>query len=151
MDVDWASVGFRVLHVGAAIVLVGGAAFMRWALLPAAEGLDDAEHDAFRERLLGRWKRFVHGGIAVVLASGLYNYLVVMRPLHKGDGLYHMLLGIKMLLALVLFFLASALVGRSKALEGLRTMSKRTLGVMLLLALVIVVLSGFLKIRSVPS
>ena len=100
---------------------------------------------------MGRWRRFVHGGIALLLASGLYNFLVVTMPAHKGDGRYHMLVGIKMLLALVLFFLASALVGRSSALQGLRDKARATLSVMILLAAVIVAISGYLKIRGVPD
>ncbi len=141
----------RVVHVATAIVLVGGSVFMRFALMPAAEELAEADHDGLRERVLGRWRRFVHGGIALLLASGLYNYLVVMRPAHQGDSQYHMLVGIKMLLALVLFFLAAALVGRSKALQGLRSKARRTLVVMIALAALIVAISGYLKIRAVPK
>ena len=88
----------RVVHVATAIVLVGGSVFMRFALMPAAEELGQAEHDGLRERVLGRWRRVVHGGIALLLLSGLYNYLAVMRPAHQGDGPYHMLVGIKMLI-----------------------------------------------------
>jgi len=141
----------RIVHVATAIVLVGGSVFMRFALMPAAEELAEADHDGLRERVLSRWRRFVHGGIALLLASGLYNYLVVMRPAHQGDGKYHMLVGIKILLALVLFFLASALVGRSKALQGLRSKARRTLVVMIALAALIVAISGYLKIRPVPK
>ena len=152
MDSELIQVILRIVHVATAIVLVGGSVFMRFALMPAAAGLGDAEHEALRERLMGRWRRFVHGGIALLLASGLYNYVVVMVPLHKGDGRYHMLVGIKMLLALVLFFLAAALVGRSSALQGLRgDKARTTLTVMILLAASIVAISGFLKIRGVPD
>lgn len=151
MDSELIQVILRIVHVATAIVLVGGSVFMRFALMPAAAGLGDAEHEALRERLMGRWRRFVHGGIALLLASGLYNYVVVMVPLHKGDGRYHMLVGIKMLLALVLFFLAAALVGRSSALQGLRDKVRTTLTVMILLAASIVAISGFLKIRGVPD
>ena len=141
----------RVVHVATAIVLVGGSVFMRFALMPAAEELGQAEHDGLRERVLGRWRRFVHGGIALLLLSGLYNYLAVMRPAHQGDGPYHMLVGIKMLLAFVLFFLASALVGRSSGLKALRDKARGTLVVMIILAAVIVVISSYLKVRGVPA
>lgn len=141
----------RVVHVATAIVLVGGCVFMRFALMPAAAELNEAEHDGLRERVLGNWRRFVHGGIALLLASGLYNFLVVTMPAHKGDGRYHMLVGIKMILAMVLFFLASALVGRSNALRGLREKARGTLVMMIILAAVIVAISGYLKIRGVPE
>jgi len=151
MDSELIQVISRIVHVATAIVLVGGSVFMRFALMPAAAGLGDAEHEGLRERLMGRWRRFVHGGIALLLASGLYNYVVVMMPLHEGDGRYHMLVGIKLLLVLVLFFLASALVGRSSALQGLRDKARTTLSVMILLAAVIVAISGYLKTRGVPA
>ena len=98
----------RVVHVATAIVLVGGSVFMRFALMPAAEELGQAEHDGLRERVLGRWRRVVHGGIALLLLSGLYNYLAVMRPAHQGDGPYHMLVSNKMVYELVQIFISTA-------------------------------------------
>jgi|TARA_B100000029_G_scaffold67181_2_gene59927 uncharacterized membrane protein len=151
MDSDLIPVISRVVHVATAIVLVGGSVFMRFALMPAATGLGDAEHDGLRERVLGHWRRFVHIGIALLLGSGLYNFLAVTMPAHKGDGRYHMLVGIKMLLAFVLFFLASALVGRSSGLKALRDKARGTLVVMIILAAVIVIISSYLKVRGVPA
>ena len=139
----------RVLHVGTAIVLVGGTVFMRCVLMQAAAGLPEAEHDALRQRLLGRWKRVVHAGIGLLLLSGFYNYIQAI-PKHRGDGLYHGLLGTKMLLAVVVFFLATALVGRSKAFERMRQNRAKWMGVMIILAALIVVISGFVKVRG-PS
>src|SRR5690606_14420955 len=128
----------RWLHVGTAIVLVGGTVFMRYLVMPAAEQLPEAEHDALRQRILGRWKKAVHAGIALFLLSGFYNYMVVTLPAHRGDRLYHPLIGIKILLAFAVFFLASALVGRSKAFDGLRKNAKTWLSVIILLATIIV-------------
>ena len=139
----------RVLHVGTAIVLVGGTVFMRCVLMQAAAGLPEAEHDALRQRLLGRWKRVVHAGIGLLLLSGFYNYIQAI-PKHRGDGLYHGLLGTKMLLAVVVFFLATALVGRSKVFERMRQNRAKWMGVMIVLAALIVVISGFVKVRG-PS
>lgn len=138
----------RWIHVGTAIVIVGGSIFMRFVVMPAAAELPEAEHDSLRQRILGRWKKFVLVGIILFLVSGFYNYLKVSVPAHKGDGLYHGLMGLKMIMAFVIFFLASALVGRSAKLEGLRRNAKKTLGIMITLAAIIVAISGFLKIRG---
>lgn len=97
---------------------------------------------------MGTWKKFVHGGILLFLISGFYNYLVIARPMHPGDKIYHMLMGIKILLAFVIFFFASALVGRSKAFEGMRRNAKAWQLLMIVLAAVIVGISGYLKIRG---
>ena len=150
MDVEWVQVVFRVAHVATAIVLVGGSVFMRFAVMPAESELSESDRADFRGRLLRYWGKFVHGGITLLLASGFYNYLVVMRPLHEGDGHYNMLVGIKILLAMVLFVLASALVGRFGWSKGLRERARTTVTVMLILAAVIVSISGYLKIRGEP-
>lgn len=115
----WLSVLSRWTHVGTAIVILGGSVFLRFVLSPAASQLPEAEHQALRQNVMARWKRFVHAGIALFLISGFYNYIQAM-PNHKGDGLYHALIGTKILLALVVFTLASGLVGRSALFASLR-------------------------------
>src|SRR4051812_46226728 len=89
---------FRWLHVGTAIVLLGGSVFLRFVVLPAADRLSGDGPELLRGHLRATWKWFVHIGVALLLASGLYNYLVVMVPQHHGDGLYHALMGVKILL-----------------------------------------------------
>jgi uncharacterized membrane protein len=142
---------FRWLHIGPAIVLVGGTAFMVFVLLPAAREISDEEHAKLRAGILKRWKRFVHVGVALFLISGFYNYIVIQAPLHKGDGAYHMLMGIKMLLAMGVFALAEIMVGRSKLADKLRQNSGKYLAINLGLAIAILLLSGFLRVRGVPS
>lgn len=138
----------RIVHVGTAITLVGGSVFMAYALMPAASAsLSDEEHDRLREGVLGRWKKFVGPGIGLFLISGFYNYMR-MIPYHKGDGLYHGLVGTKIILAFAIFFLASALVGKSKALEGIRQNRAKWLKVLILLAAIIVCISGFVKVKG---
>jgi uncharacterized membrane protein len=136
----------RWIHIGTAIVIVGGTVFLRFVLLPVAEGLPQAEHDQLRSGVMGRWKKFVMVGIALFLLSGFYNYLVVSVPKHKT---YHMLMGIKITLAFVVFFLASVLVGRSPRFEPMRQARKKWLLVVLTLAAVIIGISGYLKITNV--
>jgi len=137
----------RVVHVATAITLVGGSAFIFFVLMPAWGGLAENARQDLIAAVQGRWKRFVHGGIALFLLSGFYNYFRAM-PAHQGDGPYHALVGTKILIALVVFFLASALVGRGRATERIRQGRRFWLGTMLLLAAVIVAISGYVKIRG---
>lgn len=139
----------RWIHVGAAIMLLGGSAFMRYVLMPAAGPLPEAEHEALRGRVMDTWRKFVMIGIGLLLITGLYNYIRAI-PQHEGQGLYHGLIGTKILLALVVFFLASALVGRSKALEGFRQDRPKWLAITILLAALVVALAGVAKV-AVPS
>lgn len=146
---DLISLLSRWVHIGTTIVLVGGSVFMRFVLAPAASAtLSDAEHAALRERVVNTWKKFVHVGILLFLLTGFYNYLVVTRPKHDGDSLYHALMGSKILLAFVVFFFASALVGKSAGLQKIREKRNTWLLVLVLLSALIVGIGGFLKIRQ---
>ena len=134
-------------HVGAAIVLIGGMVFMRFALLQAAKQLPDDVHNDVRDRVMGTWRKFVGIGILLLLLTGIGNYYLAMQTDRVADSkLYNPLMGMKMLLAMAVFFLASALSGRSKALEGIRRNAALWLVINILLAAAIVAIAGYLKV-----
>jgi uncharacterized membrane protein len=143
----------RWIHIGTAIVLLGGMAFQRFVLLPSAAELPDAEHDKLRASVMGRWKKFVHMGIGLLLLTGFYNYLGAPTPAAEPIRwkLYHPLVGTKILIALALFVMSSGMVGRSHAFAGLRANPKRTLTIMLILGSLIVGISGFLKVGGAKA
>lgn len=138
----------RWVHVGTAVVLLGGSVFLRCVVMPAARTLPDVEHDRLREQMMARWKRIVMIGIALLLVTGFYNYLGVERV--KAPR-YHMLMGIKILLGFGVFFLASALTGRSAGLAGIRRNSARWLTVLIVLAAATVLIAGYLKVAPPPA
>ncbi len=123
---------------------------MLFVLLPSAKQLSDEAHAQLAAAIGSRWKRIVHIGILLFLVSGLYNYMRAI-PLHRGDGLYHAMVGTKMLIALVVFFLAAALVGRSERLAAIRANRGKWLKVLVLLAATIVAISGYVKVRGIPE
>lgn len=134
----------RWVHLIAVIVLVGGATFLRFVLIPSAKSLGDAEHAALRGEVVRHWRRFVHPLVALILLSGIYN-IVVRFQSGMPVATWHMLLTVKILLALFVLFMASALVGRSTALQPVRDKAEIWLAINLALAAVIVLLSGILK------
>lgn len=138
----------RIVHVGTAITIVGGTVFTLFVLLPAAKQLSQEAHDLLASEVKKRWKKFVHIGILLFLVSGFYNYMQAI-PLHKGDGLYHGLIGTKMILAFAMFFIASALVGRSAKLQGMRDSRAFWLKALVLMAIIIVAISGYVKVRGI--
>ncbi|MCA9180184.1 MAG: hypothetical protein KDA51_01995 [Planctomycetales bacterium] len=144
----WIDFLSRVVHISTAIAVVGGSVFTLCVLLPAVKMLSEDAHATLAQAVAARWKRFVHVGILLFLASGFYNYFKAM-PLHKGDGLYHALIGSKMLLALGVFFIASALVGRSQTLAAMRAQRGKWLTILVLLACIIVLISSFAKVRGI--
>lgn len=140
----------RWLHVGTAIVLLGGTAFQWLVLRPAAQALSDAEHQQLRERVMERWRKIVGLGIGLLLITGFYNYLVAPNPADVWKA-YHPVMGIKILLALAIFFLASALTGRAAAFAKLREQAGFWLGCLLLLGVLVVALSGYLKVGGAKA
>ena len=149
---DVVSMIVRWIHVAAAITAIGGAAFMRWALLPAVQtalpaDLQSLVHDAVR----GRWTRVVHVCIALLLVTGAINfYLLALK--NKIDPMpYHALFGLKVLSALGVFFIASALGGRAPGFARMRADRGKWLSILLALAAVIVLLSGGLNMIRATS
>ena len=144
MDADFVlAVLSRWIHVGTAIVLVGGTSFMKLVVAPSLQGQSPELMAAIR----GRWKKFIHAGIALFVITGFFNYFRAM-PDHKGDGLYHGMIGTKIILAFVVFFFASVLVGRSPGTQKIRDNSGKWMAVVLLLSALIVGISSFVKVRE---
>jgi uncharacterized membrane protein len=141
----------RVLHVLGAIVLFGGAVFIRCLLIPAAKNLPENERTLLHDQVARYWRQVVGIASGVLILSGLYNYVIVARPQHQGDSLYHALMGTKILLAAVVFFLASVLPGRARVFEFFRRRNAFWLTFNILLATCIVAIAGFLKVRGIPG
>jgi uncharacterized membrane protein len=140
----------RWAHILAAITAVGGILFMRFVLAPSAAAvLDDATHQKLRAAILKRWQHVVHTCILLFLVSGLYNYLTVTQFLHPDQPIYHMLFGIKFILAIVVFALALGLTSTRGWAEPFRKNTKLWTSVLAGVAVVVVAISGIL--RALPE
>lgn len=138
----------RWAHILAAVFMLGGAFFIRYILMPSVtEAFGEEGHKKLRPALMKRWKWVVHPSIALFLLSGFYNYLAVTAPKHPGDGLYHALFGIKFLLALAVFAFASMLISTRERENVFRRNPKLWLAVTVALAVAIVLIGGFMKLR----
>ena len=147
MDMDTIlSIAARWLHIGSAIMLLGGTICLRFVVHPVLKNQPQELRDAIR----GRFKKFVHGGIAGLLLSGLYNY-IKMVPQHRGDGLWHAMVDTKIVLALGVFFIGSVLVGRSKGTQKFRDNAGKWMAVAVVLGLLIVAMSGVAKVAAPPK
>lgn len=135
----------RWFHLAAVITAIGGTVFLRMVLHPSAtSSLSPETHEALRAAVVRRWARVVHISILFIILSGTYN-AIVMFPKHSGQPLYHALFGVKVLLALALFFIATAVTGRSPAFAAIRAKGPMWMAVNIALAAVIVLLSNILK------
>lgn len=150
MDIDILGILFRWLHILAAMTAVGGTIFMRLALLPASEKLADEPRRILHEEVRSRWARPIQISILFLLVSGVYNIVSVETTYDVAKvGYYHPIFGVKFLLAFVVFFIASALTGKGGFTQRIRDNRKFWLTLNLVLAVIIVCLSGILR-RSDP-
>ena len=138
----------RFVHIVSAVTAGGAAIFAAIALLPALTTLPDAERLRLKEAIDRRWRIVVMSAITLLLVSGLAGFVLYQAPAHKGQPLYHALFGVKFLAALIVFFLASALTGRSAALAAIRAKARLYAGIAATLVVVIVLISAVL--RNIP-
>ncbi len=135
----------RWVHLFSIIAAVGGTIFIRLVLRPAMlEAVPDDNRPSLEKVVLSRWSRILHVLILLIIVTGVYNAIVTF-PQHKGQPLYHGVFGVKVLLALGLFFIAIAVTGKSAAFEGMRKKRPTWLAFNVLLAAIIVLLSNVLK------
>jgi hypothetical protein len=137
----------RYMHILGAIMLMGGTIFMRFGLAPVVAGLDANTKADLHERVRGRWSKFVMLAAGLLLVSGLVNLGLAARYEYQPVfGMsYNMVVGIKFLLALPIFFFASLLAGRSATAKKFQANGVMWMNVNLVLALVMVLIGGVLK------
>lgn len=138
----------RYFHILSATLAIGVPIYVRLVLMPSLLSLDETNRGKFRDALASRWRPIVGILIAAFLLTGLYNFLVVARwRTLAPDNIpqYHMLFGLKFCLALAMFFLSSALAGRSPKLAFIRQNAKWWIGVLIALALAVLLLSTLLR------
>lgn len=142
-------IALRWLHILSAIALMGGTIFVRFAFLPTLQTLSEETRREVEAGVRSRWSKVVMAAVGVLLLTGIVNMgLIASR--YKMSGIietpqYHALLGVKFLLALPIFFIASRLVGRSDAAAGFRRNARFWVTLNLILALIIVMIAGVLR------
>ncbi|MFQ5461845.1 MAG: hypothetical protein ACE5E5_04370 [Phycisphaerae bacterium] len=137
----------RWLHILAAMAAIGGSTFMLLALVPSVRETVDGEsrtrlHDAVRRR----WARVAHSAIAILLVTGGVNFMLVGVGPQVPPMPYHAVFGVKFLLAMLVFFISSALLGRSPGLAKMRAAPRKWLAILVGGGVVIVLLSGYLSV-----
>ncbi|HWB85298.1 MAG TPA: hypothetical protein VG675_14235 [Bryobacteraceae bacterium] len=96
----------RWLHIASAVALIGGILFARLVMTPAMQSLAPESRKDLGNRAAAAFRPLVYAGIAGLILSGVYN--IVSNPGHSAR--YHMLLGIKLLLAAHVFAVAILIV-----------------------------------------
>jgi hypothetical protein len=117
-------------------------------LLPAARRGGPEAARAVWEAALPGFRQIVHTVILLLLVTGFYNLSVVMpkaKALGDLKSTYHMVIGMKMLLAFVLFATASMVAAGGRRSGGLQPRHQRLLALSLAIAAVVLFLSATLR------
>jgi uncharacterized membrane protein len=147
MEIDLPSVlglVFRWLHILAAITAVGGTIFARFVVFPSLEPLQAEQRRTLHAVMRGRWAKIVAASIGFLILSGLYNFMITITQFRVPPW-YQLVFGIKFMVAMAIFSIASLLVGRTSAAEAFRKNAKTWLNVNIALAVLVVCLSGVLR------
>jgi uncharacterized membrane protein len=99
---DGIAIALRWLHIASMTTLLGGMIFWRMVLARASEEMSLTARGPLFERIAAAFRPLVFASITGLVVSGLINYLTA--PGHTK--IYHMLFGIKLLLALHVFAVA---------------------------------------------
>jgi len=140
------------------MILVGGTIVMRFARFPELGEVADEQRKALYEQFRRRWAMLVAGSVAFLLFSGLFNFALFISESKTPpweawhatyNSLYQFVFGAKFALAMVVFFITSALAGRGEATKKFRQDARWWMTVNLILALIVVALSGVLRFTHI--
>ena len=133
----------RYLHIASAITLMGGMIFAAIAWLPALRTAG-ADGQSMSDAIAARFRPWFAAAIAGLLLSGFYNY---MRHAAAKDvpTMYHMVFGMKFLLALHVFAVGWLSLGRGNPKRG------RQISGVVISGLVIIGLSAWMRFLALGS
>ena len=144
----WLVVLMRWMHILGAIILVGSAVFYWRSILPALTTSSDSDRNSIWAAIRPRWSQLVMISVMLLLLSGIVNIVLMVKSGEFKElppGLYHGLLLVKILLALVVFFLMSVITGRSSLAQKLQKNMAKWTAISVLIAIVIVCIAGIMK------
>jgi uncharacterized membrane protein len=130
------------IHVGSAVIGVGGVGFMIVVLLPSLGVLGAEQRDQLVRTVMGRFRWVSWTVIVLLLVSGLYNVRLVWEA---PWGTYWELLTAKIILALVVFAISLALTLPLSFLQGFRARRRVWLILAFGLAMVVILISAYLR------
>jgi len=133
---------FQWVHVGAAVIGVGGMGFLIIVLLPSLAVLNQEQRDQVAQVVMGRFRWVSWTVIVLLVVSGLYNVSLVWEA---PWGTYWRLLTVKVILALVVFAISLALTLPFNFLGRFRDWRRLWLTLAFVLALVVILVSAYLR------
>jgi uncharacterized membrane protein len=142
---DIATLVFRWAHILAAVTAAGGIIFWRFVLLPATSKMSDEDRQNVIDATRAPWARLVMIATFALLVTGLYNAVTNIKAYDYPGQPYHVLVMVKLVLAMVFFYLAARMSGRSEAAGRFRERLPFWLNVLLAVVLGLVLTGGYMK------
>lgn len=144
-DAVWAvNLLSRVLHTVSAAALLGGLLYLKFVVAPLVTSADNADEALYRGQRAA-WSRLVMYATAFLLFSGFYNLYNIIVSSEDLPGAYHMLFGIKFLLAMFVFFVAAGTAGSSPVAERMRANINKWLNMALAAAIAIFLIAAVMR------
>jgi uncharacterized membrane protein len=131
------------IHVMAAVIGVGGVAFLRFILMPSLGALPPENRDVLAKQVMSRFRWVNWSVIGLLLASGLYSIRQYYWEVAWGKS--WALLTIKIVLAFLVFLIALGLTLPSRLLERARARSRTLLSIAFGLAVAVIFISAYLR------
>ncbi|HET7841369.1 MAG TPA: hypothetical protein VFM21_07180 [Terriglobia bacterium] len=131
------------IHLCAAVLGVGGIAFLLFLLIPSAHTLSPEARDALMKKVQGRFRWVSWSVILLLIGSGLYNVRAYYWELAWGRAWE--LLTAKIVLALLVFGVSLALTVPLSFLAKFRARRERWLATAFALAVIVILISAYLR------
>lgn len=138
----------RLMHIFSAVFLAGGIFFMWCALLPSLSALPEEHRTALQTQIRSRWSKVVMITSGLLLISGLINAINLIGA-YDFSGfpgrMYHLLVMVKLLLALGIFWISATFSGRSETAEKFRQKAPFWINANAILLICLIVVAGLMK------
>ena len=138
------------LHVASVVLMIGGFFFFRVVLIPIANRFPEPINIILSA--LKRFSRVVWITLLTVLISGIYNFISFLRTARitaeeteVDYSLYILMLGIKFFIVFLIYTVAVVLTFPYPVFEGFQKKPTPWLNIIIVLGLVIIFLSAFLR------
>lgn len=131
------------VHVSAAVVGVGGMAFLLLLLLPSLGRLNRDQRDLLMKNVMGRFRWVSWSVIVLLLASGLYNVRQFYWEVAWGRA--WKFLAVKIVLGFVVFTISLMLTVSLPVFERFRAQRERWLWAAFVIAMAVILISAYLR------
>jgi uncharacterized membrane protein len=131
------------IHVTAAVIGVGGMAFLLLILMPSLGALQPEHRALLDKQVMDRFRWIIWSAIFVLLFSGLYSIRQYYWEVAWGKS--WALLTVKIVLALFVFVIALALTLPFKLFDRVRARRRIWLSIAVGLAVAVILIADYLR------